>query len=405
MSKPNLHSLSRMDFLKVVPARNEKIQAAPAERLPPLSSYTANRIARALHPDSQSLKVAEVIAHSADVRSFVLVPDPDSETKELAYFSAGQYLSISLTIGGSVLTRPYSLSSSPRESLAGRYMVTVKRTEGGLASHYILDTWAAGTKVLASAPLGDFTHEPLRDARNVIALAGGCGITPFRSLAYAIADGDEDASLTLLYGSKSKADAVFQDEFEKLAARCDRFHLVNVLSDEATDGCETGFITADLIRKYAPEGEYSLFICGPQAMYNFVDKEIAKLNLRPKFVRHEVFGEYRHPTRDAAYPATVKGDSGGFELTVRVRDEEKTVRCTADESLLVAMERNGIAAPARCRGGECGWCHSRLVSGEVYVPASGDGRRVPPLKAFTDTMKRLGLPARGARLNSGRLAG
>ena len=35
----------------------------------------------------------------------------------------------------------------------------------------------------------------------------------------------------------------------------------------------------------------------------------------------------------------------------------------------------GIAAPAHCRSGECGWCHSRLVSGEVYCPKSVDGRR------------------------------
>ena len=46
-----------------------------------------------------------------------------------------------------------------------------------------------------------------------------------------------------------------------------------------------------------------------------------------------------------------------------------------DESLLVAVERAGIAAPSRCRSGECGWCRSRLVSGEVYIPEKTDGRR------------------------------
>jgi len=378
MSKPNLRSLSKMDFLKVVPTRKQKIEESPAKPLPPVTSYKANELAAALHPKCQHLKVAEVVSLTADVKSYVLAPDPEAGTKKLAYFSAGQYLGIALTIGNSALTRPYSLSSSPREALEGRYMLTVKRTEGGLASHYILDQWQTGTKVFASAPLGDFTYEPLRDAKQIVGLAGGSGITPFRSLANAIADGDEDARLTLLYGSRSKADAIFQDEFEKLAARCDRFRLVNVLSDESAEGCEQGFITADLIRKYAsPSGEYSVFICGPQAMYNFVDKELASLGLRPKFIRHELFGEYRQPSKDAAYPA---GVSGEFELMVRVRDEEKKVRCTADESLLVAMERNGIAAPSRCRSGACGWCHSRLISGDVYVPASVDGRRMADLE-------------------------
>ena len=377
MSKPNLHSLSKMDFLKVVPTRKAKIGEAPAKPLPPLGSYKANELAAALHPASQHLKVESVLEHSADVKSFVLVPDAEGGTAKLAYFSAGQYLSVTLTIGSSVLTRPYSLSSSPKESLEGRYMLTIKRTEGGLASHYILDQWCAGTKVLTSAPLGEFTYEPLRDARHIIGLAGGSGITPFHSLAKAIADGDEDATLTLLYGCRSRADAVFQEEFRQIAASCDRFRIVNVLSDEPSEGCEQGFITADLIRKYAPKDEaYSLFICGPQAMYNFVDKELASLGLRKKFIRHELFGEYRHPEKDPAYT----GDANGvYELTVRICGEEKKVRCSADETLLVSMERAGIAAPSRCRSGVCGWCHARLIDGNVYVPASVDGRRMADL--------------------------
>lgn len=377
MSKPNLRSLSRMDFLKVVPTRKQKISEAPANPLPPLNSYKANELAAALHPECQHLLVEKVVAYSADVKSFLLKPDPESGTKQLAYFSAGQYLSITMDIGGSVLTRPYSLSSSPKEALEGHYMLTVKRTEGGLASHYMLDQWKEGTKVLASAPQGEFTYEPLRDARHIIGLAGGSGITPFHSLAKAIADGDEDATLTLLYGCRSRADAVFQEEFRQIAASCDRFRIVNVLSDEPSEGCEQGFITADLIRKYAPKDEaYSLFICGPQAMYQFVDKELASLGLRKKFIRHELFGEYRHPEKDPAYT----GDANGvYELTVRICGEEKKVRCSADETLLVSMERAGIAAPSRCRSGVCGWCHARLIDGNVYVPASVDGRRMADL--------------------------
>lgn len=377
MSKPNLRSLSKMDFLKVVPTRKQKIGEAAAKPLPPLRSYKANELAAALHPQCQHLKVETVVDRTPDIKSYLLAADVEGGTEKPAYFSAGQYLSITLDIKGSVLTRPYSLSSSPKEALEGRYMLTVKRTEGGLASHFILDTWCEGTKVLASAPLGEFTYEPLRDAKHIVGLAGGSGITPFRSLAKAIADGDEDADLTLLYGCKCEADAVFQDEFREIAASCDRFRLVNVLSDEPSEGCEKGFITADLIRKYAPaEEEYSVFICGPQAMYDFVDKELASLGLRRKFIRHELFGEYRNPSKDAGYPGAV---TDGFALTVRICDQETKIRCTADETLLVTMERNGIAAPSRCRSGSCGWCHSRLTGGDVYVPASVDGRRMADL--------------------------
>ena len=39
------------------------------------------------------------------------------------------------------------------------------------------------------------------------------------------------------------------------------------------------------------------------------------------------------------------------------------------------LERAGITAPSRCRSGECSWCRSKLVSGEVFVPEKTDGRR------------------------------
>lgn len=365
-----LWKLNPMDFTKMNPTRQAKIEAAPAKALPTTDSYKPNQLAKALHPGVQHLKVAKIDAYSNDMKTFWLEADAAKGTEKLAWFSAGQYLSISLEVGPVKLTRPYSLSSSPREALAGLYSLTIKRVEGGLASNYILDNWAVGTEVKASEPLGVFTYEPLRDAKTVIGIAGGSGITPFRSLAKAIADGDEDARLVLLYGSRTMADAVFQEEFKALEG--DKFQLVNVLSHEEMDGCEKGFITAELIRKYAPEGDYSLFLCGPQAMYNFVDKEIEKLNLRKKFVRHELFGEYFNPAKEADYPADV---APSFQITVRIAGTEQTITAKADTSILRSLEAAGIAAPAHCRSGECGWCHSKLVSGEVYAPKSVDGRR------------------------------
>ena len=372
MAKPRLNKLNPMDFTKMTPTRQAKIEAAPAKALPPTDSYKPNQIANALHPEVQYLKVSKIVEHGTDAKSFYLEPNAEKGTTSLAWFSAGQYLSISLEIGNIKLSRPYSLASSPREALNGHYMLTIKRVKDGLASNYILDNWAVGSEVTASEPLGVFTYEPLRDANTVIGIAGGSGITPFRSLAKAIADGDEEANLILLYGSRTLEDAIFQDEFKSLEKTCSKFKLVNVLSHEENDGCEKGFITAELIKKYAPEADYSLFLCGPQAMYDFVDKEIATLGLRRKFVRHELFGEYFNPSKEADYPSNVAPE---FKVTVRIAGTEQTITASADTSLLRSLEANGIAAPAHCRSGECGWCHSRLVSGEVYTPKSVDGRR------------------------------
>ena len=366
--------LRKTDLVKMLSGRVKAVAAATNAPVKDLYDYPANRVARELHPHAQFLTVAEVVEHSPDMKSFLLVPDASRGTKSLAWFSAGQYLSVKLDVDGKTLCRPYSIASSPRDTLAGRYRLTVKRVDGGIASGYILDHWVVGTKVTVSAPLGDFTYEPLRDAKTVVGIAGGSGITPFRSLAYAISEGDEDCDLILLYGSRTLADAVFSDEIAAIAEKCPRVKIENVLSDEKKKGCENGFITAKLIKKYAPkDAAYSIFLCGPQAMYRFVDKEIEALGLRRKFIRHELFGEYFHPELNADYTGDIKAS---YKLTVRMAGKEYTVDCPADTSLLRAMEAAGINAPSDCRSGRCGWCHSQLISGEVYVPAEVDGRRL-----------------------------
>ena len=367
-----LWKLNPLDFTKMNPTRQAKIEAAPAKALPATDSYVPNQIAKALHPDAQHLKVVKIEEEAGNAKRYYLAPNEEKGTKALAWFSAGQYLSITLKIGNMTLTRPYSLASSPRDALNGTYMLTIQKVEGGLASQFIHDNWHVGTEVTASEPLGNFTYEPLRDAATVVAVVGGSSITPFRSMAMAIADGDEDANLVLIYGSRTLADTMFQKELKELEANCDRIKVVNVLSDEQAEGYEHGFITAELIKKYAPEGEYSLFVCGPQVMRKFVDKEIETLGLRKKFIRNELFGEYFGPAREADYPADV---APAFKVTVRIAGSEQTITALSDVSLLRSLEAAGIAAPAHCRSGECGWCHSKLVSGEVYTPKSVDGRR------------------------------
>jgi len=179
--------------------------------------------------------------------------------------------------------------------------------------------------------------------------------------------------LTILFGSRSVEDILFKEEFDALEAACPKIKVVHVLSDTPAEGYESGFITAELIKKYAPADDYALFICGPQVMYKFVDKEVAKLDLPLRRVRHELFGQLKDPASEPDYPAAAA--DGVYKMIVMIRDEQQVIDCRADESLLVAMERAGIAAPNFCRSGECGFCHSRLVAGNVFIPASVDKRR------------------------------
>ncbi len=374
----NLKSLTLKKFIPLLKNRQEKFESAAADM--PNIPDNAMALAKALHPKRQYLKVASVVDMAEDCKSFTLVPDPERGTKELAYFGAGKYLTVFETINGMPVTRAYSISSSPKDSLEGRYVLTIKLVDGGLVSRYIFDTWTVGSNVEVSAPSGNFEYQPLRDAQKVICLAGGSGITPFVSMANAVADGDEDFEMTLLYGSRNYANILFREELEALAARCNKIKVVHVLSDEKKKiaGTEKGFITAELIKKYAPENEaYSVFLCGPQQMYEFVDKELEKIGLPKKYIRHEMFGEFHNPATQTDYPA---GVPERVKITVTIQDKTYIIFGNSADSVMQTIEKNGLAVPARCRSGECGFCHSHLISGEVYVPKHLEYRRLADYK-------------------------
>jgi len=377
--KKGLKGLTPFPFLGEVKTRTAEIEKAPA--VVPQSIYNANVLAKRLHPSVQHCIIAKIVDHG-DAKSFTLVPNEKKGTTEMAYFRASQYVSVSLNINGAPVNKPYTIRSNPKDALGEKdtsYTLTIKLTNPSYASKHILTTWKEGDEVDISGPLGDFYYQDLRDAKNVIAIAGGSGITPFYSMASAIADGIEDFNMTILYGSRKADGILLKDEIEAVAARSGgRVKVVHVLSEDKLEGYEHGFINAELIKKYAPEGDYSVFMCGPKAMYVFGEGECRKLGLPKRRYRMEMSGDYMNAVNNADYPKEQIGRE--YKLTVDIRGEKTVIPCKADETLLWAMEKAGIKAPSHCRSGECGWCHSKLVSGKVYIPEDADGRRLADKK-------------------------
>ena len=371
--KVKIGLIGKLDMLKfknMKKVREQAIQAAPAREVK--GDFPINNNAKALHPDYVTLVVDEIIDHgAANAKTYIL---RSKDGKALPYFRAGMYLNLKLELDGSLVTRSYSLCSSPKKALEGKYAITVRSNPGGFAADKLLAGLKVGDEVVSSCPQGFFYYEDLRDCPTVIGLAGGSGITPFLSMAEAIADGTEDFDLVLLFGSRDVDNILFKDELDALAKKTDKFKVVHVLSDSETEGYEHGFITAELIKKYAPEGEdYSVFLCGPEGMYKFLKPEIAKLGLPERLFRRKLIDVTKSVWESEGYPAECRDKT--FELTVRQGDNEYKIPCSANEPVLVAIERAGIKAPSRCRSGECGWCRSKLVSGTYFVPAENEMRR------------------------------
>jgi len=371
MANVKVSIIGLMDMLKfknMPKVREKQIRATLPKEVS--GEFKINQNAKALHPDYIPVVVKEVIGHAgAEAKTFLLGKEDGSA---LPYFRAGQYLSLKLNIGGSFVTRAYSISSSPKWATEGRYAVTVRRKPGGFAADWMLENLRQGDELVISAPQGSFFHDGLRDAKAVVALAFGGSITPFISMAYAIRDGIEDFDLTILSESRTEDSILLREELDAIAAVCSRVKVIHVLSGETREGFEYGTITSELIKKYAPE-DYSIFVCSPGARNRFPDTELAKLSLPERRIRRAASGVTKNIAVHEGYPKDAVDRS--FRVTVKQGPAVYEITAKAEEPLLVAFERAGIKAPSGCRSGECGWCRSRLVSGTCFIPEENDSRR------------------------------
>lgn len=354
-----------LDFKNLPLRRDKAIDAADDVEIN--ASFPINNNAALLHPVVQEMEISRIIDHGgSDAKTFVL---RKADGSSAAWFRSGQYVSLKMKVGQSCVSRPYSISSSPKLTEEGIVCITVKETPGGFVSDYMLGSLKEGDSILVSGPDGLFYHDPLRDCPDVVAVAGGSGITPFLSMAYAIRDGIEDFRLTILYGSRTEDSILFRDELASIQKETDKVKVIHVLSEEEKPGFGHGFITADLIRRYAPS-EYSLFICGPQGLYRHMERVVAELGLPRRLVRREIIGVSGKMISSVSDSPEVF-----YNLKVLQGPCSYEVPASSKETVLVAMERAGIVAPAKCRSGECGWCRSKLISGTVFIPPQNDFRR------------------------------
>jgi ferredoxin len=185
-----------------------------------------------------------------------------------------------------------------------------------------------------------------------------------------------DVRCTLLYGIRSRDDILFHDELQALQAAWPERLQVHYVCSEPDPGWRgpAGLLSAERIRELTGDlSEKTFFVSGPGEMYDYLDGEMEQLNLSPGRVRKEVRGETTDVSRRPDFPKELAGRV--FSVTVGWGDGSVRLPARSMETVLVAMERGALAPPAACRSGECGYCRSRLISGEVYVIAETDGRR------------------------------
>lgn len=329
--------------------------------------------------DMQRLRVAKIEEIDPFVKHIVLGPaEPD---QELASFTPGQFISIAYQIDGSTCTRPYSLTSTPRDAAEGHYDIYLGKA--GFTSTWAFENLKEGDIVYGSVPFGHFTYDPESGTKQIIGIAGGFSVTPLHSIAKAIVEGDLDAEMVLFSGWDHSYEIMLRDDYKEYSERSDKFKYIFIVADEAEASAmpdaEPGYISLDLIKKYA--GHFDLdnayyLVCGPQEMYEALDEELSSLAFPASHYKTEIPGEVKDSLVFPEYPAEKANET----FTIHVYrgncagGEEIDIPALATETIEVALERAGLTYQARCRSGACGCCLSKMDEGAIFVPSRWDTR-------------------------------
>ena len=341
--------MNNIDFLRQ--ERKEIIKDYSSKEIP---STEIDELVKNIN-EIQYVIVKDIIEETKDTKSFILVADKSKGTTCLESFKSGQYISIKLFLHDRYVTRAYSLSSSPKDVINGFYKITIKRVENGLVSNFLLDDIKVGDALTISKPVGTFTYNKIRDEENVIALAGGCGITPFMSLAKSINDGIEDCNLTVFYSVKTEKDIIFKKEIEIINKKSKKVKFIITLTREENNNYLSGYFTKDMIEPYLKDFN-TIFMCGPKELYKSMNDILNKLSIPRKSVHFENY-----------YTEYIPQEINIYELKVLMKNKTEVITCKSDETLLVSMEKSGIKAPSLCRVGTCGFCRSILIDGKIKI--------------------------------------
>ncbi|MCV7431349.1 ferredoxin--NADP reductase [Mycolicibacterium bacteremicum] len=296
------------------------------------------------------LRIKEVVRETRDALSLVL-DIPESEQRRFTY-QAGQFLTLRVTVGGQEYRRCYSMSSSP--ALQQDLRVTVKRDGAGVVSNWLNDHAAPGDQIEAAAPEGRFVRSD--SDRELIAFAGGSGITPVYSLIQTVLAAAGRARL--LYANRAAESVIFADALAGLADRHeDRFVLHHHLD------AERGVVTAEIITEFlgatADVAGADYYVCGPAPFMDTVEQALLSAGVPADQLFLERFSVAPVPVDDEA-PVTE-------EVTIELDRQTVTVDYRAGNTLLQTARMAGLKAPSSCETGSCGTCIAQVTEGSARL--------------------------------------
>ncbi len=284
--------------------------------------------------DNYRVKVTDIVEVAPTIKEFTLV----AQNGELTPFSPGAHVVVSMK-GENADGQPkqwknaYSLLSDPRDTSAYKIAVRLQpQSRGG--SVFMHSQVSEGDELEITPPANLFA--PNWRAKKHLLIAGGVGITPFMSYLPELER--MGASFELHYAFRGLQTGAYKTELiEQLGEQ------VHCYDADAGDRLQL----AELL-KSQPRGTH-VYICGPELLIDGVRQNAALLGYPDSLIHFEEFA-----APQPGSPFTVTLESSGAEVQV-----------SSEESLLEALEANGVEVPNLCRGGVCGQCVTKVLDGDV----------------------------------------
>jgi ferredoxin-NADP reductase len=210
-------------------------------------------------------------------------------------FQAGQYLDMTLLdppetdSEGNV--RSFSIASAPHEA---DLMVATRMRD--TAFKRVLKTMSLGTAVKIEGPSGDLVLQN-DSARVAVFLAGGIGITPFRSIVLWAAKEKLPHRIVLFYCNRRPEDAPFLAELQSLEGDNPKYKCIASMtqmekSHRPWHG-ETGLIDQAMLGRYLKGAASPIYyIAGPPAMVKGLHDMLSKAGINDDDIRAEDFDGY-----------------------------------------------------------------------------------------------------------------
>jgi ferredoxin-NADP reductase len=200
-------------------------------------------------------------------------------------YKAGQFVEVGFP--GEELHRAFSIATSPSEK--GFMDVTVRRLSDGRISPRLCDA-EPGQVLDVKGPFGVFTYAP-GTHRDLLLVAGGTGVAPFRSMIKLVEDQGGSERIRLMYSVRTPEDIIYRQELERWVAQ-GRIELLLTATRgaDATWPHRTGRFPREAVLEALQGLDPMCFLCGPKEMLLQTQGWLLEAGLDRKRVKREAWG-------------------------------------------------------------------------------------------------------------------